>query len=192
SEPAPQLSPDGGRVAYQRDDGRGARQLLVADMRHWRVLRHHRVNAGVSYDWLGDTLVVAQLDWTSRWRLRSDLYRWLPDGGWRRDTRGARLVRPHAGGARLAAIRLTPAAAERARAGAAARWQPAVRDAVRPRVAALAEPPGGCGRARAARRARAVRLRAAGDGGRDRVHRVAVPATALLAAVRREHGSGGA
>src|SRR5438128_5775885 len=112
SEPAPQLSPDGGRVAYQRDDAKGARQLVVVDMRDWRVLRHHRVNAGVSYDWLGDTLVVAQLDWTSRWRLRSDLYRWLPDGGWRRDTRGARLVRPRAGGARLAAIRLTPAAAE--------------------------------------------------------------------------------
>src|SRR5438128_4628085 len=112
SEPAPQLSPDGGRVAYQRDDAKGARQLVVVDMRDWRVLRHHRVNAGVSYDWLGDTLVVAQLDWTSRWRLRSDLYRWLPDGGWRRDTRGARLVRPRAGGARLAAIRFTPAAAE--------------------------------------------------------------------------------
>src|SRR2546426_5521041 len=112
SEPAPQLSPDGGRVAYQRDDGKGARQLLVADVRDWRVLRHHRVNAGVSYDWLGDTLVVAQLDWTSRWHLRSDLYRWLPDGSWRRDTRGARLVRPRAGGARLAAIRFTAAAAE--------------------------------------------------------------------------------
>ena len=112
SEPAPQLSPDGGRVAYQRDDGKEARQLVVVDVRDWRVLRHHRVNAGASYDWLGDTLVVAQLDWTSRWRLRSDLYRWLPDGGWRRDTRGARLVRPRAGGARLAAIRFTPAAAE--------------------------------------------------------------------------------
>src|SRR3989454_827937 len=288
SEPAPQLSPDGGRVAYQRDDGKGARQLVVVDMRHWRVLRHHRVNAGVSYDWLGDTLVVAQLDWTSRWRLRSDLYRWLPDGGWRRDTRGARLLRPRAGGARLAAIRFTAAAAEptlpprahgaggrvggrgavarrpvgrgdpqrpgplgpaalarrlapggdraprdggrdrrsrldrgrraavrggadrlaagvplerfarggaayaraagRARPGGAARRQPALRDAVRPWVAAIAGPP--VGRGRAGRRARAVRFRAAGHAVRDRGHRVAVPATPVLAAVSRERRSG--
>src|SRR3989454_44300 len=36
SEPAPQLSPDGGRVAYQRDDGKEARQLVVVDVRDWR------------------------------------------------------------------------------------------------------------------------------------------------------------
>jgi len=40
----------------------------------------HRVNGGVDYDWLGDTLVVTQLDSRAGWRIRSDLYRWVPDG----------------------------------------------------------------------------------------------------------------
>src|SRR2546427_663557 len=64
----------------------------------------HRVNGGVDYDWLGDTLVVTQLDFTSPWRIRSDLYRWVPGRAWRRMTHGARLVAPGAGGGRLAAI----------------------------------------------------------------------------------------
>src|SRR5438876_909450 len=51
----------------------------------------------------------AQLDFTSRWRIRSDLYRWVPGGAWRRATRGARLVAPAGGGGRLAAIALGPA-----------------------------------------------------------------------------------
>ncbi len=109
TEPVPRVSPDGGRVAYLRDDGKGARELRVLDAASFRVLRRHRVNAAVSYDWLGDTLVVAQLDWTSRWRVRSDLYQWRPGGEWRRVTRGARLVEPGGGGGRLSAIRLVAA-----------------------------------------------------------------------------------
>src|SRR5213594_1341167 len=57
----------------------------------------------------GDTLVVAQLDWTSRWQVHSDLYRWLPGGQWHRETRGARLVSPRAGGGRLSVIAMLPA-----------------------------------------------------------------------------------
>jgi hypothetical protein len=109
TEPVPQVSPDGRRIAYIRDDGKGARELRVLDAADGRVARHHRVNAEVSYDWLGDTVVVAQLDWTSRWQAYSDLYRWLPDGQWRRATRGARLVTPRAGGGRLSVIALVPA-----------------------------------------------------------------------------------
>src|SRR5206468_1056390 len=74
----------------------------------FQVLRAHRVNGEVSYDWLGDTLVVAQLDWTSRWQVHSDLYRWFPDGEWRRVTRAARLVTPRAGGGCLSVIALLP------------------------------------------------------------------------------------
>ena len=108
TEPVPRVSPDGRRVAYVRDDGKGTSVLRVLDAATGRRLAAHRVNGGVDYDWLGDTLVVTQLDFTSRWRIRSDLYRWVPGGVWRRATRGARLVAPAGGGGRLAAIALGP------------------------------------------------------------------------------------
>jgi hypothetical protein len=108
SAPVPRVSPDRRRVAYLYDDGRGARRLRVVDAGDWRVLRSHRVTGQVSYDWLGDTLVVAQLGFTGRWRLRSDLYRWTPDGAWRRTTRGARLIEPRTGGGILSALAVSP------------------------------------------------------------------------------------
>ena len=94
TEPVPRVSPDGRRVAYVRDDGKGTSVLRVVDAATERPVVAHRVNGGVDYDWLGDTLVVTQLDFTSRWRIRSDLYRWVPGRAWRRATRGARLVAP--------------------------------------------------------------------------------------------------
>ncbi|HEX9283409.1 MAG TPA: LpqB family beta-propeller domain-containing protein [Gemmatimonadales bacterium] len=109
TEPVPQVSPDGRRVAYVWDDGRGTRELRVLDAASFRLVAAHAVNAGVSYDWLGDTLIVAQLDFTTRWRVRSDLYRWIPGGAWRRETHGARVVAPRAGGGRLSTIILGPA-----------------------------------------------------------------------------------
>jgi hypothetical protein len=111
TEPVPRLSPDGRRIAYVRDDGKGASELRVEDAATFRVVARHRVTGGVDYDWVGDTLVVAQLDYVTRWRVRSDLYRWVPGGSWRRATRGARLIAPAGGGGRLAAIALGPAAA---------------------------------------------------------------------------------
>ena len=110
TEPVPQVSPDGRYIAYVRDDGLGPSELRVLGAQQLRVLRTHRVNAEVSYDWLGDTLVVAQLDWTSRWRVYSDLYRWRPVAGgeWRRVTHAARLVTPRTGGGRLSVIALVP------------------------------------------------------------------------------------
>ncbi|HEV8265069.1 MAG TPA: hypothetical protein VGQ06_08965 [Gemmatimonadales bacterium] len=107
SAPVPRVSPDGRSVAYLHDDGRGAPRLRVADVASWRVLRSHRVTGEVSYDWLGDTLIVAQLEFTDRWHIRSDLWHWLPDGAWRRATRGARLIEPR-GGRVGAAIALGP------------------------------------------------------------------------------------
>jgi len=110
TEPVPRVSPDGRRMAYVREDGKGASELRVLDAATFRTLATHQVNGGVDYDWVGDTLVVAQLDFTSRWRVRSDLYRWVPaTGAWRRATHGARLVAPAGGGGRLAAITLGPA-----------------------------------------------------------------------------------
>ena len=82
----------------------------MLDAATFRTLATHLVNGGADYDWVGDTLAVTQLDYTSRWRIRSDLYHWLPAAGeWRRVTRGARLVAPAGGGGRLAAITLGPA-----------------------------------------------------------------------------------
>lgn len=109
TEPVPRVSPDGRRVAYLRDDGKGARLLRVVDVGDHHTVREHRVNGAVSYDWVGDTLVVAQLDFVDRWRVRSDLYRWLPGGRWARETHAARLTEPRAGGGRLSSIALGPA-----------------------------------------------------------------------------------
>lgn len=106
--PIPRVSPDGRRVAYMHDDGKSATELWILDLGEWRVLRRHRVNGLARYDWLGDTLEVTQLDFTDRWHIRSDRYRWMPDGGWRRVTRGARLTEPRGGGATLATIVFTP------------------------------------------------------------------------------------
>jgi len=91
-----------------RDDGKGTRRIYLVSTEDWRRVRTHRVTDGVSYDWLGDTLIVSQLDFTSRWRIRSDLYRWLPDGRWKRSTRGARLQEPRVGGGRLSTIAVVP------------------------------------------------------------------------------------
>src|SRR5881296_2868777 len=70
TEPVPQVSPDGRRVAYVWDDGKGARELRVLDAAAFRLVAAHAVNAGASYDWLGDTVIVAQLDFPTRWRVR--------------------------------------------------------------------------------------------------------------------------
>ena len=104
SQPVPRVSPDGRNLAYLYDDGRGARRLRIVDPRNGAVLRSHRVTGGVSYDWLGDTLIVAQLEFRSRWTIRSDLWRWSPDGAWTRLTTNARLIEPRAGGGTLSEI----------------------------------------------------------------------------------------
>jgi len=107
SEPVPRVSPDGRSIAYVYDDGRDARRLRVVDARTGEVSRSHRVNGQVSYDWLGDTLIVAQLEYTDRWTVRSDLWRWSPGGDWTQLTDGGRLLEPRTGGGVLAALKLS-------------------------------------------------------------------------------------
>src|SRR5204862_3598149 len=72
------------------------------------VLRSHRVNGQVSYDWLRDTLIVAQLEYADRWTVRSDLWRWLPppSAEWQRMSDAGRLLEPRVGGGVLAALKL--------------------------------------------------------------------------------------
>ena len=106
SEPLARISPDGRNLAYIYNDGRGAQRLRVVDARDFKVLRSHRTTGQVSFDWLGDTLIIGQLDYTSRWRVRSDLWRWLPRGAWQRMTTDARLIEPRAGGGIVSALEL--------------------------------------------------------------------------------------
>ena len=110
TEPVPRVSPDGRLAAYVWDDATGAREVRVLETATFRRVAAHRVNGGVTYAWCGDTLVIAQLDFTDRWRIRSDLYRWVPGVSWQRVTRGARLVAPAVGGGRFVALALAPAA----------------------------------------------------------------------------------
>jgi len=110
SAPIPRISRGGDRLAYLEDDGRGARRVRVTPLAQPRAGRTHRVTADVRYDWQGDTLLVTQLDFTDRRHVRGDLYRWEPEGAWRRVTSGARVTEPRAGGD-LAAL-LTMAAGE--------------------------------------------------------------------------------
>ena len=116
--PVPRVSPDGRDIAYVRDDGKGELQLRVVALDGWREVRHHTLNGDVSYDWLGDTIVVSQADFTSRWAIHNDLYRWLPDGTWQRSTHGARLREPRGGAGQLAAIAIVPGGNQAAFLGA--------------------------------------------------------------------------
>lgn len=131
SEPLPRVSPDGRSLAYIYNDGRGAQRLRVVDARDFAVLRSHRTTGQASFDWLADTLIIGQLDFTGRWTVRSDLWRWSPDGAWQRMTTGARLIEPRAGGRLVSAlelgngnsvVRLTPMQ----RTDSTATWGPAV------------------------------------------------------------------
>ena len=94
------------------------------------MLRSHRVTGQVSYDWVGDTLIVAQLDYSGRWTIRSDLWRWAPGprGAWTRLTTDARLMEPRAGGGVLSALKLAGGtdAPTIPYAAADATWGPAV------------------------------------------------------------------
>jgi hypothetical protein len=106
AEPVPRVSPDGRSLAYVHADGRGAQRLRVVDAHSGNVLRSHRVNGQASYDWLDDALIISQLEYTGRWTVRSDLWRWMPDGEWTRITTNARLFEPRGSSPVLSALQL--------------------------------------------------------------------------------------
>jgi len=118
SQPLARVSPDGRQLAYVHSDGRGAPRVRVIDPRTGSVLRSHRITGQVSFDWLGaaDTLVVAQLDFASRWTLRSDLWKWSSDGAWQRVTTNGRIIEPRVGGGALSTLSLSPGTTRPSRA----------------------------------------------------------------------------
>jgi hypothetical protein len=107
TEPRLTLAPDGARLAYVHADGRSAPRVQVMD-RRGRVLAHHLANGEIDLAWLGDTLLVTQLDYGSPVNVWSDLYRWLPGrgGAWARVTHGARLSTPFAWQGSAGAVRV--------------------------------------------------------------------------------------
>lgn len=131
AEPFPRVSTDGRSIAYVHNDGRGAQRLRIINPENGVVLRSHRVTGQVSFDWLGDTIVVGQLEFDGRWNLRSDLWRWSGSGAWSRMTTNARLTDPRAGGGVLTSLRIMRGGNEPTRGGAgngssAATWGPVV------------------------------------------------------------------
>lgn len=96
SEPHPRLSPSGAYLAYRHDDGRADTRVVVLAADDHREVVSRLVNAGADFAWAGDTLYLTQFDYQSPVEIRSDLYRWAPDGRFARLTHGARIARPFA------------------------------------------------------------------------------------------------
>ena len=88
------VSPDGETLAFIRSDGVDAGQIRFANPDGSNARRLTRINgAGGTLSWEpGGGLVFAQLDFTDRYRLTSDLYRARADGSVERLTRGKRLT----------------------------------------------------------------------------------------------------
>lgn len=93
----PRVSRDGRWLAWARSDGRSDPQIRVQSVDPGSPADGItiRTNGLASFDWTPDGgLVFAQNEFEGPWRVRSDLYRWHPDGRVQRLTRGARLTQP--------------------------------------------------------------------------------------------------
>jgi WD40-like Beta Propeller Repeat len=95
--PRPHLSPDGARLAYVEVTGRTDAHVVVRDLASGRAMASHRVTGQVHLAWLGDTVLVSQLEFTSPVTLREALYRWVPGRSWGRVPGSRRLARPFTG-----------------------------------------------------------------------------------------------
>ncbi|UCG86935.1 MAG: PD40 domain-containing protein, partial [Gemmatimonadota bacterium] len=90
SEPRPRVSPDGSRLAYRRDDGKSAQQLILLDLASGEKLAARRMTAVEGISWLDEGVLVTQLEFQSPVEIRSDLYHWGSAGSWRRLTHDIR------------------------------------------------------------------------------------------------------
>lgn len=96
AEPHPRVAPDGGRVAYLVSNGRSLEHIELRDVASDGLIATRTVQGAPQFAWIGDTLFVTQLEFTSPVTIRSDLYAWRPAGALDRLTRGARLDHPFA------------------------------------------------------------------------------------------------
>ncbi|MEE8572946.1 MAG: hypothetical protein V3T20_06765, partial [Gemmatimonadota bacterium] len=94
--PHPRVSPDGQRLAYVQNSGKTEAHVVVRSLDTWEEIDSKRVNGSADLAWVGDTLYVVQLEFTSPVEIVGDLYRWRPGESWRRVTKGARLDHPFA------------------------------------------------------------------------------------------------
>jgi hypothetical protein len=106
----PRVSPDGRSILLAHADGRDVERLARLDRETGAVESLARLNlaSGVAWDGEGGA-VVAQLDFTDPYTIRSDLWRVAPDGSERRLTRSGRLREPTVGpDGTIYAVRLVP------------------------------------------------------------------------------------
>jgi hypothetical protein len=96
AEPRPRVSPDGQQLAYVKNSGKAEAHVVVRSLDTWEEIDAKRVNGSADLAWVGDTLYVVQLDFTSPVEIVGDLYCWLPGESWHRVTKGARLSHPFA------------------------------------------------------------------------------------------------
>lgn len=108
----PRVSPDGRAVSYAAADYRDVNQTRVLDVETGvasALARRNQVSSGLGpASWLpdGQSMVLAQLDFTDRYDLFQDLYVLDLRGNERRLTRGARMAQPDVApdGRRVAAV----------------------------------------------------------------------------------------
>lgn len=94
AEPGPRVHADGERLVYVHDDGRSVPFVRVLHLSNGTTVATHRVTARAEAAWVGDTVYLNQLEFTSPVEVRSDVYRWVPNGAWTRVSRDARLRHP--------------------------------------------------------------------------------------------------
>ena len=109
-EPRAHLSPDGRRLAYIVADGRTREHVVMRDVASGAIVASHGVNGTPEIAWVGDDLVLAQLDYRAPVEIRNSLYRWTPGGAFRKLSRIDRLLRPFSlPGGETGALLLEPA-----------------------------------------------------------------------------------
>ena len=93
----PQVSPDGSTLVYRRSDGRSDPVLVSTGLDGGGETTVTRIRGGGFAFTPGGDILVAQLEFSGRYRLFSDIYRVTRDGVMDRLTHGARLTAPSAG-----------------------------------------------------------------------------------------------
>jgi len=88
--PDARVSPDGTRICFRYFDGKSTPRIVIRDLRTGEDVASHRVTSSKGMAWVGDTLFVAQLEYSSPVTIRSDIYRWNPGQEWERVSTGAR------------------------------------------------------------------------------------------------------